>query len=80
YAWARSPLGNLQSPRMSDVPVATQRSDEWPLEWIPGGEVEGKLPVKLDRRQRRELQQALRKQDLERRLQEAKSLIEAQAK
>ncbi|MEZ5432646.1 MAG: hypothetical protein R3F31_16030 [Verrucomicrobiales bacterium] len=35
YAWARNPLGNLQAAGNSDIPVATQRSDDWPMENIP---------------------------------------------
>lgn len=76
YAWGRSPLGNLQASRMTDIPFATQRSDDWPLEAIPLGVLDnGSEP--LDRRQRGELQQALRALDLERRLQQAEQLIES---
>ncbi len=38
YAWARNPMGNLIS--APDVPVATQRSDDWPFAEI---QVDGKL-------------------------------------
>ena len=74
YAWARSPLGNLQANRMTDIPFATQRSDDWPLENVPLGVFESEVSGKLDRRQRRKQQEALRKQDLERRLREAARL------
>ena len=77
YAWARSPLGNLQADRVSDIPFATQRSDEWPLENIPLGVLGDDAPVKLDRGQRRKLQEALRNQDLERRRRTAEALINA---
>ena len=77
YAWARSPLGNLQASRMTDIPFATQRSDDWPLEDVPLGVFGDDAPAKLDRGQRRKLQDALRKQDLERRLHEAAALIKA---
>lgn len=77
YAWARSPLGNLQAERVSDIPFATQRSDDWPLENTPLGVFGDDAPEKLDRGQRRQLQEALRMQDLERRLHEAEALIDA---
>ncbi len=76
YAWGRSPLGNLQASRITDIPFATQRSDDWPLENIPR-DVLDEAPVNLDRGQRRKLQEALQKQDLQRRLHEAEELIEA---
>ncbi len=73
YAWARSPLGNLQVDRNSDVPFATQRSDNWPLENVPlmGSD---DTAEKLDRGQRRKVQDALRKLDLDRRVYEAEVL------
>jgi sialate O-acetylesterase len=30
YAWARNPMGNLQALGNTDIPFATQRSDDWP--------------------------------------------------
>lgn len=75
YAWGRSPLGNLQAARNTDIPFATQRSDDWPLENIPLGVLGDDAPVTIDRGQRRKLQDALRKQDLERRVHEAQLLI-----
>ena len=78
YAWGRSPLGNLQAARHSDIPFATQRSDTWPLEHTPLGIVEASnTPTKLDRRQRRELTEALRRQDDERKRYEARSLLQS---
>ncbi|NND97425.1 MAG: hypothetical protein HKN47_08885 [Pirellulaceae bacterium] len=75
YAWARSPLGNLQANRMTDIPFATQRSDDWPLERVPLGVFDDNTATTLDRGQRRKLQEALREQDLQRRLQAAETLI-----
>lgn len=77
YAWGRSPLGNLQLARQSDVPLATQRSDDWPLEQIPLGVLGDDTLLEIDRGQRRKLQEALRRQDLERRIHEAKALLES---
>ena len=75
YAWGRSPMGNLQAHHNTDIPVATQRSDDWPLENVPLGVLGDEPPIELDRSQRRQLSEALRKQDLERRLEEAHALI-----
>ena len=76
YAWARSPLGNLQVSRNTDVPFATQRSDNWPLEATPVlfGE---QTPVKLDGRQKRQQQEALRALDQQRQAQAAQQLLES---
>lgn len=76
YAWGRSPLGNLQVSRNTDVPFATQRSDDWPLEATPllFGE---ETPAKLDGRQKRQQQETLRKLDQDRRRQQAAIMLEA---
>ncbi|MFY9255107.1 MAG: hypothetical protein WAO83_16780 [Fuerstiella sp.] len=74
YAWGRSPLGNLQAERMTDIPFATQRSDDWSLENVPLGVHEEELTEKLDRQQQRNLIDALRKQDVDRILFEAETL------
>ncbi len=80
YAWARSPLGNLQSARNTDIPFATQRSDDWSLEAVPLGVLgSDEPPKKLNGRQKRMIQEALRKQDIERILGEAESLRKATA-
>ena len=76
YAWGRSPLGNLQASRNVDIPFATQRSDDWPLESIPLGVFDQEVTQKLDRGQRRKVLDELRQQDLDRRRHEAKSLLE----
>lgn len=77
YAWARNPLGNLQAAGNSDIPVATQRSDDWPMENIPLNVFGDTPPAQPDRGQKRQLQEALHQQDLERRLREAEALIRA---
>ena len=74
YAWGRSPLGNLQAHRMTDIPFATQRSDNWSLENVPLGVHENEVTEKLTRQQKRKLLEALRQQDLERILSKAASL------
>lgn len=67
YAWGRSPLANLQAERMSDIPVSTQRSDDWDMEEIPLGLMIGDIPVRAGRAK---IDEALRKEDVRRRLYE----------
>jgi sialate O-acetylesterase len=78
YAWARSPLGNLQATGHSDVPFATQRSDTWSMEEIYTALTgkTAKAAGSLDRGERRELIKALRAEDMRRRLAEAEALIQ----
>jgi sialate O-acetylesterase len=66
YAWSRNPMGNLQN---QGIPLATQRSDEWPKEEIY---VDGELKV-LEGRQ---IGNELRKLDQERALKEADAILE----
>jgi len=80
YAWARSPLGNLQAERMTDIPFATQRSDNWSLENVPLGVHAEEITGKLSRQQQRKLIETLRKQDLDRILAEAEALKNAAKK
>ena len=75
YAWGRSPLGNLQAERITDIPFATQRSDNWSLENVPLGVHDEEVTKKLDRQQQQKLIEALREQDIQRRLAETKSLV-----
>jgi sialate O-acetylesterase len=78
YAWGRNPMGNLQarSHQNLDLPFATQRSDDWRMENIPKGVLGENPPVKLNRGQRRKVKQALHRQDIRRRLKEARAFIE----
>lgn len=68
YAWARNPLGNIVNP--TSVPLHSQRSDEWIMEETP-------LPATGTdpRANNRQLQQELKRADLERRLQEAEATV-----
>lgn len=75
YAWARSPLGNLQANRNSDIPFATQRSDDWPLEDVPKGVFGDSPPEKFERSHRGKILGALRQQDLTRRQTAAEALL-----
>lgn len=78
YAWGRNPMGNVQSADHSDLPLATQRSDDWPMEAVPLGVLgeAGFAGGKLDRGSRNKIRQALRAEDLWRRLAEARALLE----
>lgn len=78
YAWGRNPMGNLQIAGHSDLPLATQRSDAWPVEDVPLGVLEGEAAQggRLTRKQRGAILEALRRDDLSRRLTEARALIE----
>ncbi len=80
YAWARNPLGNLQGDRNTDIPFATQRSDHWPMEATPLGVFGTNEPLKLERGQRRELQQALQVQDQDRLRFEAEQFLKSSLK
>ena len=75
YAWARSPMANIQAHHNTDIPMATQRSDDWPMENIPLGVLGDDPPEQFERSHRNQLIKALREQDLQRRLAEAKALL-----
>lgn len=79
YAWGRSPLGNLQAASNSDIPFATQRSDNWSLENVPLGVFEEEVTTKMTRQQKQKLTEALRAQDVERILLEAEALKAAES-
>ncbi|QDT03772.1 hypothetical protein K227x_21570 [Rubripirellula lacrimiformis] len=74
YAWGRSPLGNLQADRMTDIPFATQRSDDWSLENVPLGVHDKEVTEKLNRQQQQKQTNALRQQDIQRILWNADAL------
>ena len=82
FAWGRNPKANARMVFIKDIPLATQRSDTWTVAdmyenytgkksavpgLVNGGEVE-------------ELKKALKAADLERRIFEARALLEAQNK
>ena len=69
YAWGRNPMGNLQAQGNTDIPVATQRSDTWPLEEIY---IDGTLE-QLDGRK---IRNELRKEDERRLFENAKRQLE----
>ncbi len=75
YAWGRNPLANLQVTGHKDLPFATQRSDDWPMEKVPLGVLDEGMELPISRADRGKILQALRKQDLQRRLHEATELL-----
>lgn len=80
YAWARSPMGNVQVARGSDIPLATQRSDHWTngdlLKALTGQDAED--PLTLSRGEKRQLDAALAQEDRRRLAAEAKAILEQQ--
>jgi len=79
YAWCRNPLENLKSYDHTDLPFDTQRNDTWSLadmyEIYTGKK--SKTPGILDRAEHGELVKALKADDLKRRIEEAKALLNA---
>ena len=74
HAWGRNPMSNLQRSDHSDLPFATQRSDDWKMEEVP----ESYSTYLSDdlRRLKRFVQRDLRLDDLERQLKEAETFLE----
>lgn len=77
YAWARNPMGNLQLGGHKDLPLATQRSDDWDLGTAPLGVIDEIPDGRLTRRQENILRNALRAEDLRRQVAEARALLDA---
>ena len=77
YAWARNPMGNLQVKWNSDIPLPTQRSDDWTnadlLKALTGKDAENLLV--LSRGEKRRLSQSLASEDRRRLVEEAKALL-----
>ncbi len=76
YAWGRNPLGNLQAAGNTDLPLATQRSDDWPDQTVPLGVLTDDATPLLSPANQRDLKTALQKMDKQRKLAEAKATIE----
>ncbi len=75
YAWARNPMANIVNSRQ--IPIATQRSDDWTLEETP---MSFPVPAGMDERsKRRHLSGRIRKElelgDTERQIQEAEATL-----
>lgn len=78
YAWGRSPLANVQASGNRDLPVATQRSDDWPIHTVPLGVLPDDLQLPLERGDWGKLLRELREQDAQRRIREAEQVLEEQ--
>lgn len=77
YAWGRNPLANAQATGNKDLPLATQRSDDWVMERVPLGVFEEDSELPISRGDRNKIIQALKEMDLERKLHEAQQAIDA---
>ena len=77
YAWGRSPLGNVQATGNKDLPLPAQRSDDWDMGEVPlgvlGEDWNGKGA--LTGAQRNRVLQALRQEDVRRRVAEAEAVL-----
>ena len=76
YAWSRNPMENLKN---SGIPLACQRNDSWSLADMFEIYL-GKKPKTagvIDRGEHGQLVNALKAEDLKRRIDEAKSLLKA---
>lgn len=77
YAWGRSPLGNVQATGNKDLPLPAQRSDDWDMGDVPlgvlGEDWNGKAP--LTGAQQNRVRQALRQEDVRRRVAEAEAVL-----
>lgn len=76
YAWGRNPLANLQAIGNKDLPFATQRSDDWPMERVPLGVVSPEAKLPISRADRNKIIQTLREMDKQRRFKEAEQVME----
>ncbi|MEM6366132.1 MAG: hypothetical protein AAF745_17005, partial [Planctomycetota bacterium] len=75
YAWGRNPMANLQATGNRDLPFATQRSDDWIMEEVPSGVLPTPVSRPISRGDRGKILSALREQDRQRRISEAKQVL-----
>ena len=75
HAWARNPMSNIANSRQ--IPLATQRSDDWLLEETPVKfpSPQGMLEKDVARQVRGKIMKELELDDTERRIQEAEAII-----
>jgi sialate O-acetylesterase len=77
YAWGRSPLANIKAEGdFNMVPLATQRSEDWPMLTVPLGVVEEDAEMPPSRADMAKITSALREMDKQRRLREAELTIQ----
>ena len=77
YAWGRNPLANLQATGNKDLPFAAQRSDDWDMGDVPLGVLgaDWNREAPLGGTQRNRVLQALRQEDVRRRVAEAEAVL-----
>ena len=80
YAWGRNPLANVQLAGNSDIPLGTQRSDDWTMEEVPLGVLDGEAAKLNPRQQQAHILRVLRLEDTRRKLAEAEAYLEAHRK
>lgn len=73
YAWSRNPMGNAQL--HPDVPLGTQKSDDWGLEEVPLSVIDSLDPGN-PRANRGKITNALKQLDRDRKRQEAKLILQ----
>lgn len=77
YGWGRSPLANVQAVDNKDLPLPTLRSDDWAIGEVPrdvlGAGVDGSGT--LSRQQWNRVREALKQDDVRRRVAEAKATL-----
>lgn len=76
YAWGRNPLANLQMSGNKDLPIGTQRSDDWPMHTVPLGVLPEDIELPMSRGDKAKISNALKQQDRARKLQEAQLILE----
>ncbi len=77
YAWGRSPLANIKAEGdFNMIPLATQRSDDWPILSVPTGVVAEDAEMPPSRADMAKITAALREMDKQRRLREAELTIQ----
>ena len=79
FAWGRNPKANARMVYIRDIPLATQRSDNWTVADMYENYTGKKsaVPGQVHGGETEELKQALKAADLERRIFEARTLLEA---
>lgn len=79
YAWSRNPLENLKSLDLAGLPFDTQRNDTWSLADMYEIYIGRKpaVPGVLNDGEARNLANALKTEDLKRRIEDAKALLKA---
>jgi sialate O-acetylesterase len=78
YAWSRNPLANVQIIKFKDVPLATQRSDDWTMGFVPLSVAQKDTPRDVAPH-KGDVLKALRELDRQRKIAEAKQTLETYA-